>query len=189
MTGGVAEARCQCGKVCKNIRGLKIHQSRSRCQSRPNQRERSANAGQTLEDHSQDSHHSTEDLLPTGRDQEGGIQEPEAQAQQKPPLEQGRVKWPPSNSGAWQELDSDLDKILASTLKGDALHKVSAMTMLIHTVASERFGTTQKKPRRDQVKLEHNRREKKIKELRKEIRLLGRRYKKGSQEEKLGLQH
>ena len=29
--GGKAEAKCTCGKVCKNIRGLKIHQARSRC--------------------------------------------------------------------------------------------------------------------------------------------------------------
>ena len=25
------EVRCECGKICKNKRGLKIHQSRSKC--------------------------------------------------------------------------------------------------------------------------------------------------------------
>ncbi|XP_052268662.1 uncharacterized protein LOC127870041 [Dreissena polymorpha] len=63
LTGTKAEVKCRCGKVCKNLRGLRIHQGRTACGSTARQRQRSDfTSGETLEDPSQDSTHSTGDL-------------------------------------------------------------------------------------------------------------------------------
>ena len=63
MTGTKAEVKCRCGKVCKNLRGVRIHQGRTACGSTARQRQRSDfTSGETLEDPSQDSTHSTGDL-------------------------------------------------------------------------------------------------------------------------------
>ena len=64
LTGTTAETKCHCGKVCKNLKGLKIHQARTKCGSGKQQRERTVNTDETTEDHSQEAHHSAEDLLP-----------------------------------------------------------------------------------------------------------------------------
>lgn len=31
LTGSAPEVKCHCGKTCKNIKGLKIHQARTKC--------------------------------------------------------------------------------------------------------------------------------------------------------------
>lgn len=53
---------CQCGKVCKNHRGLKIHQTKSGCQSREKHRQRTGLPGETGEISSRASNHSTRSL-------------------------------------------------------------------------------------------------------------------------------
>ena len=63
LDGTRMENQCHCGKICKNVRGLKIHQARSRC--RPNlSSECTAHAGKTREDPSQESNHRAENLPP-----------------------------------------------------------------------------------------------------------------------------
>ena len=57
------EVRCECGKLCKNQRGLKIHQSKSKCGDVRTQTQRTeVPSDETQEITSQDSTHSTGDL-------------------------------------------------------------------------------------------------------------------------------
>ena len=56
------EPKCQCGKFGKNLRGLKIHQARTKCGSGKKQRNSIVVADQTMEDHSKEEHYSAEDL-------------------------------------------------------------------------------------------------------------------------------
>ena len=66
LTGEPAEAKCHCRKVCKNFRGLKIHQSRTMCGKAKNQRQHSSQQlGETEEVSIQDTPHSIGDLLAT----------------------------------------------------------------------------------------------------------------------------
>ena len=57
------EVRCECGKLCKNQRGLNIHQSKSKCGDVRTQTQRTeVHSDETQEITSQDSTHSTGDL-------------------------------------------------------------------------------------------------------------------------------
>jgi len=63
LTGTPAEVRCKCGKICKNLRGLRIHQARSACGQKASQKQRtSLILGETQEDTSQEATHRTRDL-------------------------------------------------------------------------------------------------------------------------------
>jgi len=53
---------CSCGKTCKNHRGMKIHQTRSGCQLREKQKQRTGLPGETREKTSQVSNHSASSL-------------------------------------------------------------------------------------------------------------------------------
>ena len=64
LTGSKAKTMCHCGKICKNLQGLKIHQAKTRCGSGKRQKELTVMTDKTEENHSQDEHHSVEDLLP-----------------------------------------------------------------------------------------------------------------------------
>ena len=67
LTGETAEATWHCGKVCKNIRGLRIHQSRTQCGQAGKQIQRTivTTVGETAENFNQDQHHSSEALSET----------------------------------------------------------------------------------------------------------------------------
>ena len=72
LSGNIEETiQCHCGRICKNLRGMKIHQAKSNCKNGAEQEERTAAAGEMVEDHSQEQHHSTEDLQSTETHQEG----------------------------------------------------------------------------------------------------------------------
>ena len=62
LDGGFAEAKCQYGKICKNVSGLNIHQSRSGCGRRVEHTHLTATAGETQEDPSQEAHHTARNL-------------------------------------------------------------------------------------------------------------------------------
>jgi len=115
-------ALCVCGKVCKNAKGLKIHQSRMGC--RPDREQRQYTdlpdslSGETPENHSQDEHHSAEDLhdddqeqadestvFGTGLGSQSSRAEPDSSRL-------NHVKWPPMNDIQWRDFDTDVDKIL-----------------------------------------------------------------------------
>ena len=68
LTGvAVKETRCHCGKLGKNIKGLKIHQARAKCFL---QMECTVNTSHILEDQGQEEAHSTENLLPSQRNKD-----------------------------------------------------------------------------------------------------------------------
>ena len=64
LTGETAEATWHCGKVCKNIRGLRNHQLRTQCGQAGKQIQRTivTTVGETAEHFNQDQHHSIEAL-------------------------------------------------------------------------------------------------------------------------------
>ena len=54
---------CHCRKICKNIRGWKIHQARMKCQVETSQRQRTgAASGETQEAQGREAHHSAQSL-------------------------------------------------------------------------------------------------------------------------------
>ncbi|KAH3704540.1 hypothetical protein DPMN_079596 [Dreissena polymorpha] len=59
LTGGVAVVKCgKCDKICKNLRGLRIHQARTDCGKSDTQTQRSGvTPGETLEDPSREEYH------------------------------------------------------------------------------------------------------------------------------------
>jgi len=67
LTGETAETTCHCGKVCKNLRGLLIHQSRTQCGQAGKHIQRTivTTVGETAENFNQDQHHSIEALSET----------------------------------------------------------------------------------------------------------------------------
>jgi hypothetical protein len=56
---------CSCGKVCKNEKGVKIHQSRMKCRTQ-SQTLRKGQPDKTVEEMGQEKHHSAQNL--TGED-------------------------------------------------------------------------------------------------------------------------
>ena len=51
-----------------------------------------------------------------------------------------KIKWPPAyNKGAWQDFDNDICEIIQSATKGDVENRLSFMTTIITSLASERF--------------------------------------------------
>jgi hypothetical protein len=188
----VIETNCHCGKVCKNLKGLRIHQAKTKCGSVRRQEERSGNTGQTEEDHSQDLHHRAEDLpLPeaASTSTEREPRDQEAQQVNAEPLTStrlGKVKWPTSDDKQWEAFDDDLDKILESMLIGEAERKINTLTTMVYTIGKERFGTMEKGTRSLQP-LRENRRQQEIKRIRGELKVLSRKFKSANETEKAGL--
>lgn len=175
-------AQCVCGKICKNARGLKIHLSRKGCQSDPEQRQCTDLSGETQEDHSQDEHHSAEDLHeseveqidePTRTEHDLGSQGSRTDDR----LE--RIKWPAMNDKQWKEFDEDVDGILEQVLLGTVERKLRSMSRLVYAVGKERFGVTPSE--RKQTTVTKNRRQIEIEKLRKDLRNLGNQYRQASE--------
>ena len=98
LTGKTVEARCSCGKVCKNIRGLKVHQSRTKCDRRGQQPQRTEdNSGETQETPSQVETHSTGGLSVTNSPEASTPAEaeaPQSTEQHTQQVRRERLKWP-----------------------------------------------------------------------------------------------
>ncbi|XP_077372334.1 uncharacterized protein LOC144033646 [Festucalex cinctus] len=168
-------AVCPCGKVCKNPRGLKIHQTKMGCLTRTQVVQRTGLVpGETQEEPGRESTHSAQTLyapqaLPRFRHSE-----------------HRRVLWPAANKGReWHQFDEDLDQILDATARGGADQKLLSMSAMIISIGAERFGV--KEQRATRLQGEPNRREVKISQLRQELRLLGRQFKVAREEDKAGL--
>ncbi|KAL1258987.1 hypothetical protein QQF64_009564 [Cirrhinus molitorella] len=132
-------AVCICGKVCKNHKGLKIHQAKMACLRRNQVEQRSgmvngatvlvaptAEPGEMEEEQGPESPHSTRNL----------------QATQVPPLgrksEQQRVMWPAANNKEWVKLDEDVDECLEVISKGNVDQKLQTMRTIIMNMGAER---------------------------------------------------
>ncbi|XP_052236077.1 uncharacterized protein LOC127847893 [Dreissena polymorpha] len=182
-------AQCVCGKICKNARGLKIHRSRKGCQPDPEQRQCTDLSGETQEDHSQEEHHSAEDLHESEVEQVDKPTRPEHDlgsqgSHTDDRLE--RIKWPAMNEKQWKEVDEDVDGIVEQVLLGTVERKLRSMCRLIYAVGKERFGVTPSE--RKQTTVAKNRRQIEIEKLRKDLRNLGNQYRQASELEKIGLQ-
>lgn len=106
-------ATCFCGKVCKNLRGLRIHQTRMGCIRRKQAEQRtepvpSTDPGKTEEEQEPESPHSVQNL--------------QAQhAAPSKPSEQRRVLWPAANKvSEWHQFDEDVDATLDAACRGDS---------------------------------------------------------------------
>lgn len=182
----ITSAVCICGKVCKNLKGLKIHQAKMACLRRDQVKLRSGTAagavvtvmpaaepGETEEEPGPESPHSTRNL----------------QATQIPPpsrkSEHRRVKWPGANNKEWLKLDEDVDKCLESISKGSVDQKLQTMCTIIMNMGAERFGVEERRGDRNPAKL--NRREAKISQLRQELKSLRRQFKMAKEEERTAL--
>ena len=98
-----------------------------------------------------------------------------------------RLNGPPANNkGAWQDFNNDICEIIQSATKGDVERRLSFMTTIINSLASERFGCVE--PRQPRTPYTANRRVNKMKDLRREIRSLQKPYKRASIEERQPLQ-
>ena len=168
-------SRCIYGKTCKNQRGSKIHQSRMKYLEGGNREQRAgASPGKTEEVQGQESYHSAQSL------------------QASVPLTLGKesrkkIKWPPAKKkGAWQDFDNDICEIIQSATKGDVERRLSFMTTIITSLASERFGCVE--PRQPRMPYTANRRVNKMKDLRREIRSLKKLYKRANIEERQALE-
>nr|AAN12398.1 polyprotein [Tetraodon nigroviridis] len=194
-----AVATCVCGKICKNPRGLKIHQTKMGCLAsvQPEQRARfslseSREVPARAEPYGPQQPHSPEALGETqeerGQESPHSAQNLRAQVAQAPdnPQHHRRVKWPPASKvSEWQQLDEDLEGILESTAKGGVDRKLQTMTTLVISFATERYGTMEKRAAPE--KYTKNRRAEKISQLRQELRVLKKQFKGASEDQKPGL--
>ncbi len=168
--------QCTCGKICKNERGLKIHQGKMKCLvgTGPTQRTGSQ-PGETQEEPGPESPHSARNL----------------QVLQMTPSsiksERRRIKWPAANmTSLWNQFDIDVDQILEATMRGDVDRKMQAMTTILVSIAAERFGEEVKEGGSKGSHLK-NQREERIHNIRQEMKTLKQQYKQAGEEERTGL--
>ena len=165
---------CKCGTVCKNEKGLRIHQGKAH--KREKQQQRTARVvGQAEEVQNPDSNHSVQD--------HHAVDEGARQVEQR----KGRIKWPASSKEIeWKHLEDDLMGILETTMKGNVTERIQTFTKIVYAVSRERFGVIEKKTTENVSKGE-NRRNKRKEGVRKELKTLSKRWKQASTEEKRAL--
>ncbi|CAC5381066.1 unnamed protein product [Mytilus coruscus] len=148
-------------------------------------------SGETQENPSQDTNHSARNLSAsvTSHDSSQSLNGEEhiTQQRQETSHQKERIAWPKMNSEAqWRDLNDDLGVILETSLQGCVERRIETLTSLIYNIGKERFGVEERKEKSN-TKQTPNRREQKIKQLRKELKDLNRRYKKSNEIEKLGI--
>ncbi|XP_049337547.1 uncharacterized protein LOC125802987 [Astyanax mexicanus] len=165
---------CPCGKICKNLRGLRIHQTRMGCTKRKQREQRtepmpSIEPGETEEEQDPEQPYSVQNLHAS-------------QAVPSRPSEHRQVLWPAANKETeWRQLDEDVDATLEAVSKGGVSQRLQLMSSLIISIGTERFGIKQPKTKNPS---KPNRREARISQLRKELKALKHQYRKsGNQEE------
>ncbi|KAI8501656.1 hypothetical protein Bbelb_209270 [Branchiostoma belcheri] len=201
----VSVATCHCGKICKNSKGLKIHQAKTKCGQGVLQTQRAGvEPGETQEDSRQEAPHSTGDPQAPESPQAHRRHSPQrrtvTESQQPRSREQvsraerqahpvkDRIKWPKmSDTKAWEHLDADLNQVLEASLAGAVERKVESLTAITYNLARERFGVEEKKKKSQQTTKQPNRREREIRQLRREIKALNKKYKRGPASEKEGI--
>ena len=168
-----SESTCSCGKTCKNLRGLRIHQAKMKCAVETENTQRVGVSPSKTEveqvpvtNHSAQHHRGWTQSLP-----DRVISE--------------RIRWPPANNKkAWRDFDEDVSEIIQATSSGNIDQRLHTMSKLIVGYASERFGYIEKTGGKGYT---HNRRQGKIEQLRQELRSLKKQFKIASEEERLGL--
>ena len=98
-----------------------------------------------------------------------------------------RLKLPPANSKEWEKLDLDLEQILESNLKGDAVAKMKALPTLVYDACLHRFGSKNRDGGGRATTSGPSRRQREIGNIRRDLRLLRRRWRESVEEERDGL--
>ena len=95
---------CHCRKICKNIRGLKIHQARTRCQVEITEIQRAVvSLGETQEAQGRKAHHSAQSLQAEVIETDTAFR---------------KIKWPTAtNKNAWQDFDTNIGEIINISAK------------------------------------------------------------------------
>ena len=167
--------RCICGKICKNERGLKIHQGRMKCLVQGSEAQRTGlDPGETREEPGRETPHRAQNLHVTNSSTTSKV------------VQIPRIRWPPANQRkVWQQFDEDTARIIDATARGDVDRRLQTMTTIIVTFGTERFGVEEGRPVRSKHTM--NRREGKIHQLRRDLRALAKQYKAAQEEEKAPL--
>ncbi|XP_048863711.1 uncharacterized protein LOC125738598 [Brienomyrus brachyistius] len=165
-------SRCFCGKVCKNARGLKIHQSRMKCLEQESAAQRTGiTPGETQEEPGPETTHSAQNLQVPSTPTPSRV------------VQNHRIKWPQAKQhGLWQQFDDDTSRIVNSTAKGGVESRLKYLTTIITSFGAERFGVEQAKSSKPTYI--NNRRADKVHHLRKELRTLAKQFKVADEEEK-----
>lgn len=158
-----------CGMICKNEKGLKIHQTKMKCKERLQAPQCTGLApGETEEEQGQEAPHRAQSLqvvqtVPSNRQSE-----------------KRRIRWPQASKTAeWQTFDEDADKEV--TAKGDVERRLKTMTTIIVCMAAERFGVEEERAAKQPYT--KNQRAVKIHNIRKELKALKRQHKAASEDE------
>lgn len=162
-----------CGKICKNDRGLKIHQAKMKCKEQGQPPQCTCPVpGETEKEQGPGSPHRAQSLqvvpsVPSNR-----------------PSEKRRIKWPQaSKTLAWQKFDKDADVVMEATAKGDVARRVQTMTTVIVCMNVERFAGEEDKGARQP----YTKRAVKIPNIRKELKALTKQHEGASQEDRAPL--
>ena len=184
---------CWCGRVFSSIKGIRIHQSRSKCYAVPMAAEEGSSSSST-ESLLSKADRSGESYQSPGQTRDNPGQVSDHSTQVDPPLESSvevvekkrRVKWPAmADEKAWREFDEDISMMLENTLKGTSKRKLEKMGDLIYDVGKARFGLVELRERRPEQT--PNRRQKEISRLRRELRSLKHQWKEAKPEDRPGL--
>ncbi|TWW59294.1 hypothetical protein D4764_06G0008240, partial [Takifugu flavidus] len=167
---------CICSKLCKNQHGLKIHQARMKCLEREVEVQRTGpGPGETQEEPGQEATHRSQSLH---------VPEP---PNPNRVVQQQRIKWPPANGRSeWLQFDEDVSNIIQATAKGDVDSRLQAISTIIVSYGSERFGRIEK-GNSETTSYTMNCRSFKIHQLRKELRTLKKQFKRASDGDKQAL--
>ena len=118
--------------VCKNLRGLEIHQAKIKCGTEKRQQNRTAVTDQTEEDQ----HYRTEDLQPNVSSQEDKSEANEGQRNNQDNLladAKDKINWPQMTSKEWGKFDEDMERTNTDTY-------LETMTRIIYTIEEDRYG-------------------------------------------------
>ncbi len=141
---------CRCGRICKNERGLNIHQSKMKCLQPEHNVKRTGKPGETEERSEQEANHSPQNLQAHDKDgsRDSIIDVSEDTKHQIVEGTQdirqtgqdtcaGVVRKEPMNWLAavarkeWERFDHDVDEVLETALAGDVGKKLKAMASII----------------------------------------------------------
>lgn len=168
---------CTCGKVCKNVKGLMIHQAKMGCLC-PGSVQRTGKPGETQERQGPVPNHSTQNLqahsiegggnttpdVPSRvtRGQSGSIQQHQ---QHRHEAGKQAINWPTTQARKeWERFDCEMNEVLEHVLAGELNRKMKAMASIIWSIGAERFGVKQTKTHQPRpVQQRENRRIKEIK--------------------------
>uniref|UniRef100_A0A3B1K6T8 Reverse transcriptase domain-containing protein n=1 Tax=Astyanax mexicanus TaxID=7994 RepID=A0A3B1K6T8_ASTMX len=207
MVSGKELLTCVCGwSKVTSVRGLRIHQGKMRCLSEGVQGPHIEQyfeqncLSQSAEVQRQVTCHSPQDintfdtreanLSTEGVEDEGGVDRSKAKGKQmgreKGIGQRSKVKWPGTGDKmAWRSINDDLKGMLEG-LKGTAESKLNRLGKVIYDYGMARFGVVQRNVKcQDVVK---SRRQVEIEKLVKESRLLRKKWKKGNEAEREGIE-